>query len=70
VPLYEFKCDRCGKRFEVLCSAGTKEEVCPSCGAEGAGRVLSTFVARGSGGESGGGSCGTCSSSSCSTCGT
>jgi putative FmdB family regulatory protein len=32
MPIYEFECEGCGKRFEELMSAGA-EVVCPACGA-------------------------------------
>ena len=45
MPLYEFRCDRCGERFEELVAAGTESAPCRSCGAEGAVRVLSAQAA-------------------------
>src|SRR4051794_4920446 len=43
MPIYEFECGECGERFEDLVAAGTESVACPSCGAGGAGRKLSTF---------------------------
>lgn len=45
MPLYEFRCDRCGERFEALVDAGTQSASCRICGAEGAVRVLSAQAA-------------------------
>lgn len=45
MPLYEFRCARCGERFEALVDAGTQSASCRICGAEGAVRVLSTQAA-------------------------
>ena len=45
MPLYEFRCDRCGERFEELVAAGTDSAPCQNCGAEGAVRVLSAQAA-------------------------
>ena len=41
MPIYEFRCDRCGARFEELVAAGTESVACPDCGAERTERVLS-----------------------------
>ncbi len=40
VPLYEFKCGRCGERFEAL-TAPDGEAECPACGAGQPQRVYS-----------------------------
>ncbi len=41
MPIYEFRCDACGTRFESLVSVGTEAAPCRGCGAAGARRVLS-----------------------------
>jgi len=65
MPLYEYECDKCGRRVEVRQSVGQNgaEVACPSCGTVGLRRVFSRFACKGSGDSdfSGGGS-------SCSTC--
>lgn len=43
MPIYEFECGECGERFEQLVAAGTEVAACPTCGAEGAERRLSSF---------------------------
>ena len=41
MPIYEFRCERCGGRFEELVKAGTETVACRSCGAERTTRVYS-----------------------------
>jgi len=73
MPLYEYFCPDCQKRFELLrsVSQADSEAVCPTCKALGL-RAMSKVVCRtrdGSGAlSSGGGSCGSCASSSCGSC--
>jgi putative FmdB family regulatory protein len=45
VPIYEFRCGKCGERFETLVDIGTESAICRECGAEGAERVLSAQAA-------------------------
>lgn len=72
MPIYEFKCTTCGRRFEKLCSMGENGESmrCPNCDAPAPVRVMSSFSAKGvevaGGGDAG---CTTCSSHNCSSCG-
>src|SRR5213594_3201026 len=60
MPIYEYRCAGCGKRFERIvlsASAGAvKAAVCPKCGAAGAEKLVSRFsTAAKSGGEEFGG---------------
>jgi putative FmdB family regulatory protein len=41
MPIYEFRCEGCGERFEGLFPAGTEAAPCPECGSERTRRVLS-----------------------------
>ncbi|RDV82921.1 FmdB family zinc ribbon protein [Ammonifex thiophilus] len=69
MPIYEFRCQACGYRFERLCPMGETGEnlTCPACGAKAPLRVMSAFTTKGV--ESGSGSsCSSCTSTSCSTC--
>jgi len=74
MPIYEYCCEKCDKRFESLIR-GDEKAVCPACGSESVKRLLSAcgFVSKSSGGEtvssSAGSSCSGCASSSCSSCG-
>jgi len=45
MPIYEFKCKKCGNTFESLCFRSTGEDKgpCPSCGSEESEKLLSTF---------------------------
>ncbi len=81
MPIYEYKCDKCSKKFEVVTMSMSEKvnAVCPKCKSKKASKMMSSF-GRGkygsngsgsSGGASSGGSssCGSCSSSNCSSCG-
>ncbi len=75
MPVYEYYCQRCKHRFELLRPSSRMDDpaACPE-GHEGSDRVLSMFAAftQGDGGESAtlaGDACGSCSSGSCSSCG-
>ncbi len=76
MPIYEFRCQACGHKFDKLCSLGeTGQNVpCPQCQANNSQRIMSGFAAKsvGKNGLStpmgGAGSCGTCSGGNCSTC--
>ncbi|MDQ1336067.1 MAG: hypothetical protein QG552_3017 [Thermodesulfobacteriota bacterium] len=65
MPIFEFKCKKCGTVFESLCfrSSGEDKGPCPSCGSEDSEKVLSTFASVASG--SGKGLGGISTSSSC-----
>jgi len=41
VPIYEFRCERCGGRFEELVEVGTETVACTSCDADRTTRVYS-----------------------------
>jgi putative FmdB family regulatory protein len=45
MPIYEFKCKKCGNIFEQLVFSSDKKDkvVCPACGKEDAYRLLSSF---------------------------
>lgn len=71
MPIYEFECRKCGKRFEKLCamSADTDEIECPECGRRGVKKLISGFFAHtGASGSSSSSSCGGCRKSSCAGC--
>jgi putative FmdB family regulatory protein len=49
VPLYEYRCERCGERLEVLqrLGAGPEGLECPKCGSEHLEREASSFASAG-----------------------
>jgi len=69
MPIFEYKCNTCGNRFELLVR-GCDTPSCPQCGSKDLEKLFSLFnsnVKKGFGQV--GGTCSTCSSGSCSTCG-
>jgi len=81
MPIYEYQCDKCRKKFEVVTMSMSENAnaVCPKCKSKKISKMMSSF-GRGkygslSSGSSGGASsgssssCGSCSSSNCSSCG-
>ncbi len=69
MPLYEYACRECGRRFEVLQRVGADATgvTCPGCGAPEVSRQLSTFASAVGGGPGKGGSmpCGASSPAGC-----
>jgi putative FmdB family regulatory protein len=66
MPIYEFKCKKCGAIYECLCfrTSGEDKGPCPTCGSEDSEKQLSTFSSGGSGfGLDSGGSSASCSPS-------
>ena len=47
MPLYEYQCKKCEKKFETLLSFKELDDPvkCPHCGSAETGRLLSTFSA-------------------------
>ncbi|MBN2089934.1 zinc ribbon domain-containing protein [candidate division KSB1 bacterium] len=74
MPIYEFKCQSCGQRFEkLLFSSQLNSKIdCPDCKSTTVERIFSVFGfstgTRTVTSTPGGGSCHTCSSHHCSTC--
>ena len=66
MPLYEYLCPGCGRRFEALARSWSDASSCPGCGNAEVERQLSTFAMAGGGMKStpamarpvGGGCCG------------
>ena len=80
MPIYEYKCDKCGKEFEMMTISMSEKvnAVCPKCKSKKTSKMMSRFgqgkytalVSGGSGVSSAGSSgCSSCSSSNCSSCG-
>ena len=70
MPLYEYTCRGCGRRFDVLQRVGAdaRDVVCPGCGGHEVAKQHSTFASAVAG-SSGSGPmpCGAPSASSCSS---
>jgi len=51
VPIYEYKCVRCGETFEELLRVRDPDPACPSCGAEKPRKLMSNtyFSLKGTG---------------------
>jgi putative FmdB family regulatory protein len=63
MPIYEYKCRECDTVYDVLhkSSKETNEAVCPKCKSSNSVKLISSFSAKISSGDSGGcenGSCG------------
>ena len=72
MPIFEFRCGKCGEDFEELVMGDAKGIKCPSCGGRKVKKLMSAFAHK-SGDKfvssHGGSGCSGCSSSSCSSCG-
>jgi putative FmdB family regulatory protein len=54
MPIYEYRCDECGKRSSALLpSYSSPDPVCPHCGKPALKRLVSTFATARSGDEGG-----------------
>jgi putative FmdB family regulatory protein len=48
MPIYEYKCERCGKEFErVVFSSDSDHQACPVCGCAETRKLVSVFASRG-----------------------
>ena len=65
MPIYEYRCCKCGERFELLVFPGDTP-ACKKCGAAEVEKLVSTCIARGE--NPTGSACSTCNATSCSTC--
>jgi putative FmdB family regulatory protein len=71
MPIYEFCCKSCGKKFETLVRLGGEKEVaCEFCGGREVRKLFSGFGIGGGSSRIKGSSngCSSCSSHSCGTC--
>lgn len=76
MPIYEYQCEECDTRFEMLVRFGAQETVtlnCPQCGGGEVTRLVSLFSAFGAGDNGqmkrlGGSVCSTCPITDCSAC--
>jgi putative FmdB family regulatory protein len=49
MPIYEYRCNECGQKFEKLVRREDAAPECPSCGRPEVTRELSTFAAHAGG---------------------
>ncbi len=69
MPIYEFKCAKCAKKYEELVAVGGDSAGCPECGSKETKRLFSAFgVKSGDNFTSSSSGCSSCSKSSCSSC--
>ncbi|RKX68756.1 zinc ribbon domain-containing protein [candidate division WOR-3 bacterium] len=65
MPIYEFRCSRCTKRFECLVLSPSEPIRCPECGSDKVEKLFSTFGLKG---DKSTPSCISCSANSCKGC--
>jgi putative FmdB family regulatory protein len=65
MPIFEFKCEECGEKFEKLVYSN-EEICCPKCGSKNLKKLISLFAT--SGIEQGSSGCSSCSGGNCSSC--
>jgi putative FmdB family regulatory protein len=53
MPIYEYKCEKCGSSFELLrrMSDSDRDLVCPECRSKAVQRLMSAFATKGCGGN-------------------
>ncbi|ROQ93580.1 FmdB family zinc ribbon protein [Desulfosoma caldarium] len=77
MPIYEYRCESCGERYECLVFRSNEEVCCPKCGSSQAHKEMSVFGFKSGGekgaassrmGSTGASSCSGCSARSCATC--
>jgi len=72
MPIYEYQCDKCGKKFEAMRPSASADDAipCGKCSSQKTKRIMSTFFARNSVGSISGmdKSCGSCTGGSCADC--
>lgn len=67
MPIYEFRCSKCGEFFELLVFPGDVP-ACPQCGDRKVEKAMSACVARTSGEAGGAPGCSSCKGGNCTTC--
>ncbi len=70
MPLYDYKCQKCSHKFEVLVMGGEQPQ-CPQCASLELDKMMSGFSVGGGAKNAGsavGSKCGGCAGGSCGTC--
>lgn len=68
MPIFEYRCLSCGKKFEILCGVGKSGQgdiKCPECGKSDLKKLISSPYVAGTESSS---SCLSCSTNTCSSC--
>ena len=70
MPIFEYKCARCGNEFEKLVFKRSEPITCPTCEGHEVKKKFSAFGMKigGTFVSSSGSSCGSCTSHSCGSC--
>ncbi|HHY63287.1 MAG TPA: zinc ribbon domain-containing protein [Bacillota bacterium] len=70
MPIFEYKCAKCGEKFEELVTGCCADVKCPKCGSDEVKKLFSSFGFKSGStfSSSSGGSCGSCAGGSCGTC--
>ncbi|MGB8646672.1 MAG: zinc ribbon domain-containing protein [Anaerolineae bacterium] len=71
MPLYEYRCEECGTRFELrrTMSASADPAICPECASDHAERQVSLFISMVKGGTSSPSASGGCGCGGACACG-
>jgi len=74
MPIYEFECNTCKKKFELLVRSNAASLACPECNGKKLTRLISTFAFTSQEGpvslnESSSSGCSGCTGGDCSSCG-
>jgi len=73
MPIFEFRCQSCGREFEKLVFGSDPEVECESCGSRAVEKLMSACAAKVgykfTAASSAKSSCTSCSATSCSSCG-
>ena len=78
MPIYEYKCEKCGNEFEEIVIGSAEDVKCPACGSDKTGRLMSRCRHKSAGGaavslgeasSAPSGGCAGCSGGDCSSCG-
>ena len=68
MPIYEYRCERCGEEFELLLASSASSARCPGCSSSRVKKRFSLFAVAGTSRQAGAPSCGGCRSRNCATC--
>ncbi|MGB4337230.1 MAG: zinc ribbon domain-containing protein [Bacillota bacterium] len=71
MPIFDYKCNGCGRTFDTLVRSSSETVECPDCGSTDVTKLVSKFGFKSGSAfsSSAGSACGSCSGGSCSSCG-